>query len=64
MEKLSKAKIKANKKWDEAHKERINYLRSRSRAKTFILNKATLADLETILAYVEERKNFLKNNQK
>ena len=64
MKKLSKAKIRANKKWDQAHKERLNYLTYRSRAKTFILNKATLADLEDILTYVEERKNFLKNNQK
>lgn len=35
-EKLSDARIKANKKWDEKNKTRIGYLNHKARAKSFI----------------------------
>ncbi|KRK78742.1 hypothetical protein [Companilactobacillus nodensis] len=35
-EKLTEARIKANKKWDENNKVRLGYLRHKARAKSFI----------------------------
>lgn len=62
MEKISDARKKANKKWDEKNKKRLNYLHKRSTAKSFILKDATEEDLETIMEYVEKRKADLKNS--
>lgn len=57
---LNDARKRANKKWDEKNKARINYLHKRSNAKSFILNNATEDDLENILGYVEQRKKELE----
>lgn len=57
---LNDARKRANKKWDEKNKARINYLHKRSSAKSFILNNATEDDLENILGYVEQRKKELE----
>ena len=46
--KTSEAQIKANKKWIEANREKANYMRGKSSAKSFIRNKATLEDLEEL----------------
>lgn len=54
-EKLSEARIKANKKWDEKDKERASYLRSRSSAKSFIKNKATKEDIEMLKDVMKKR---------
>ena len=54
-EKLSEARIKANKKWDEKNKERASYLRSRSSAKSFIKNKATKEDIEMLKDVMKKR---------
>ncbi|MFH5810360.1 hypothetical protein [Companilactobacillus sp. FL22-1] len=53
--KLSEARIKANKKWDEKNKERASYLRSRSSAKSFIKNKATKEDIEMLKDVMKKR---------
>ncbi|MGG7056658.1 hypothetical protein ACQPUZ_00010 [Clostridium tertium] len=57
--KISEAREKANKKWNENNKEHMNYLRSRSSARSFIRNKATLDDLEELEQLIEERRKQL-----
>ena len=39
------ARKKANTKWDSENKERVRYLQDRSKARNFILKKATKEDL-------------------
>ncbi|WP_057893999.1 hypothetical protein [Lacticaseibacillus brantae] len=62
--KLSPARIAANKKWDEANKERKRYIVKRSTAKSFIKNLATLSDLAELTELISTRKIELahKNN--
>ncbi|WP_334352175.1 hypothetical protein [Companilactobacillus sp. HBUAS56257] len=55
VEKLSEARIKANKKWDEKNRERTSYLRSRSSAKSFIKNKATKEDIDMLKEVIKKR---------
>lgn len=55
VEKLSEARIKANKKWDEKNRERTSYLRSRSSAKSFIKNKATKEDIDMLKEVMKKR---------
>ncbi len=50
------AQTEANKKWQHKNKEYSNYLKSRSTARGFIKNKATLEDLEELERLIEERK--------
>lgn len=57
--KISEARERANKKWNENNKEHMNYLRSRSSARSFIRNKATIEDLEELEQLIEERKKQL-----
>lgn len=59
MTKLTEAKKKANKKWDEKNKARKLYINKRSTTKSFILNLATQEDLEKIKEYISERENNL-----
>ena len=56
---ISEARERANKKWNENNKEHMNYLRSRSSARSFIRNKATLEDLEELENLIEERRKQL-----
>ncbi|BEI63957.1 hypothetical protein PND37_14130 [Lactiplantibacillus plantarum] len=58
-EKLSEARIKANKKWDEKNKERKKYIVKRSTAKGFIRDYATDDDLTELLTFISDRHNFL-----
>ena len=60
MVKLTEARKKANKKWDENNKDRKNYIVKRSTTKNFILKLATEEDLKAIESYIEERKAKLK----
>lgn len=62
MNKLTEAREKANRRWDNKNRDRKRYLNKRSTAKSFILKDATEEDLETILEYVEKRKADLKNS--
>ncbi|MCR1953167.1 hypothetical protein NSA50_19465 [Clostridium sp. DSM 100503] len=57
--KISEARERANKKWNESNKEHMNYLRSRSSARSFIRNKATLEDLEELEQLIAERRKQL-----
>jgi len=55
-EKLSDARIKANKKWDEENKARKQYLNTRSVARNFIKKRATSDDIEELSQLLAERK--------
>ncbi|MTE03916.1 hypothetical protein ACSF83_04620 [Lactobacillus johnsonii] len=59
MPKLTEARKKANKKWDENNKDRKNYIVKRSTTKNFILKSATEEDLKNIETYIIERKKEL-----
>lgn len=52
----------ANKKWQEKNKERAKYLSSRSVARSFIRNKATIEDLEEFKQLITERENILNSS--
>lgn len=54
--KTSDAQLKANKSWQEKNKEHANYLKSRSAARSFIKNKATLEDLKELEKLIIEGK--------
>ena len=55
MNKLSKAKRKANKKWDDKNKERKAYIVKRSIARNFIKNMDR-EDIEEFEELIQERK--------
>lgn len=59
MAKITEARAKANKKWDEKNKARKLYINKRSTTKSFILNLATEEDLKNIETYIAERKTKL-----
>lgn len=56
MVKLTEARKKANKKWDENNKDRKKYIVKRSTTKNFILKLATEEYLKAIESYIEKRK--------
>ncbi|NYS33784.1 hypothetical protein HZZ02_08505 [Streptococcus danieliae] len=58
---VSESRKRANEKWAENNKERRSYLSSRSSARSFIRNKATLEDLDELTQLIEERRNMLEN---
>ena len=49
----------ADKRYREKNKEHRNYLSSRSTARSFIRNKATIEDLEEVQKLINERKDSL-----
>lgn len=53
------AQTEANKRWQEKNKEYSNYLKSRSTARSFIRNKATIEDLEELEKLIEDRRKQL-----
>lgn len=60
MAKITEARAKANKKWDENNKARKLYINKRSTTKSFILNLATEEDLDNIKQYVADREKQLR----
>ncbi len=60
MAKYTEAKAKANKKWNQNNKERVQYINKRSVTKSFILNLATEEDLKNIESYIIERKKRIR----
>ncbi|EMK0886979.1 hypothetical protein V8K89_002136 [Listeria monocytogenes] len=54
--------MKANKEWQSKNKEHSNYLKSRSAARSFIKNKATLEDLDELEKFIIERKKLIGRN--
>lgn len=57
----SKAQAAADKRWEEKNKEKANYLKSRTAARSFIRSKATLEDLEELKKLISEREIELKS---
>lgn len=51
----------ADKRWAEKNKEHRTYLSSRSSARSFIRNKATLEDLAELAELIEDRKKELSS---
>ena len=60
---VTNKQTEANKKWQEKNKEYSSYLKSRSSARSFIRNKATLEDIEELKILIEERVLFLANQK-
>ncbi len=58
--KTSDAQLKAIKKWNEANRDKANYTRGKSAAKSFIKNKATLEDLDMLEQVIFERRKELR----
>lgn len=63
MVKLTEARKKDNKKWDENNKDRKKYIVKRSTTKNFILKLATEEDLKAMESYIEKRKAKLKESK-
>lgn len=63
MAELSEARKRANKKWDDAHKAERNYMKAKSGARSFVKNKATLADLRELRALITEREGALEEKK-
>lgn len=60
--KTSKAQLKAVKNWEDKNKEKVNYTKSKSACKSFIRNKATIEDIESIEKLIKEVKASKYNN--
>ncbi|NFP92426.1 hypothetical protein [Clostridium sporogenes] len=50
----------ANQNWEKKNREYASYLKSRSSARSFIRNKATLEDIEEFRNLLKEREELLK----
>jgi len=59
-DKLPESRIKANKRWNENNKERMRYLRSRSSARSFINNRATIDDIKELKELLKKRERELE----
>lgn len=58
---LSDAQIRANKKWNDKNKDKMNYFRRKFDSKNFILKYATEEDLDKTLEYIQQRRDELKS---
>lgn len=56
---MIEAQRKASKKWDDANRDRKNYINKRSIAKNFILKSANHEDLKKMSDYIDQRKKLL-----
>ncbi|RXI67165.1 hypothetical protein [Clostridium tetani] len=52
----------ANQKWENKNREYASYLKSRSSARSFIRNKATLEDLGELKQLIKEREENLNSD--
>ncbi|WP_125570447.1 hypothetical protein [Lacticaseibacillus songhuajiangensis] len=60
MAELTDARRRANKKWDDANKDRKRYIQKRSVAKSFIKNDSTAEDIDDLQSLLDERRAELK----
>ena len=51
-----------NKKWEDQNRDYSAYLKHRSRARSFLRDKATAEDLEEFEKIMQERKIFLEKS--
>lgn len=61
--KTSEAQIRASKKWNAQNPERRRYNSSKSAARSFIRNRATLEDLEELESLIAEKREKLKEGE-
>ena len=62
MAKISEAKQRANKKWNEKNKDKQRIYQYRSNAKHFILEMANEKDLNKFTDYINQRRTELNND--
>lgn len=60
--KTSRAKLQANKRYQEKHRKEVYRNQKKSRAKNFLLNDARVDELEFFSELISERLKELKNN--
>ena len=53
---LTEAQKRAKANWQEKNKDRANYIRDKSKARSFILKKATKEDLKELEELIKERR--------
>ena len=56
---MNQKQKEANERWNEKNKERRTYLSSRSSARSFIRNRATLEDLDELEQLIVKRRKEL-----
>lgn len=61
MNKDKVTQAEANKRWEEKNKDRSNYLKARTAARSFIRKKSTLEDLAELEEMIEQRKRDLSS---
>lgn len=54
----------AQEKWDKNNKDRVRYLQDRSKARNFIIKKATMEDLKELELLIKERMLNENRNEK
>ena len=61
MNKISEAKLRSNKKWDDNNRERKKYINKRSTARSFIktMEREDIPEFEALLEERKARKNEL-----
>lgn len=59
--KYTESQKQADRRWIENNKEHASYLRSRSSARSFIRNKATIEDLEELQKLIISRRKELED---
>ncbi len=59
MNKISEAKLRSNKKWDDNNREREKYINKRSTARSFIktMEREDIPEFEALLEERKARKN-------
>ncbi|KRM19329.1 hypothetical protein FC40_GL000256 [Ligilactobacillus hayakitensis DSM 18933 = JCM 14209] len=55
----SEAQKRASRRWNAKNREHRSYLTSRSSARSFIRNKATLADLDELQGLIDTKRQQL-----
>lgn len=62
MAKISEARRKANKKWNDNNKDKQRLYQYRSNAKHFILEMANEKDLDNFASYIDQRRTELSKH--
>ncbi|MEY8321833.1 hypothetical protein AAK894_12315 [Lachnospiraceae bacterium 46-61] len=59
--KQANPQTEANKRWQQKNKEKAKYLHSRSVARSFVKNHATVEDLQELQQLIQQRLDFLSH---
>lgn len=60
---VPESKRKANKKWNQKNKDRVQYINKRSASKSFIKNLATQEDIGELRQLIDKREVEIKNDE-